>query len=184
MALALVTAAPSPLRAAEPLRAGRGWFSVGMGAGQVERKMPGFSDTSTRFYLGFGGGVAVDPHLLLGIEISGWLIQAENADDPSEGAGISRAFVVARIYPQANSTFHFHVGAGSVTGWDNSPSGANHTGSTRCTRRSGSGWEVGAGYDAMLGRHSALTPFLRYSSGTAGDLKTNAVTAGLSYTWR
>ena len=183
-ALGFITSAPPPLRAAEPLRSGQWWGTFELGAGQLDRTMPGFSDNNTRFYLGLGGGVVVDPHLLLGIEASGWLIQAENANDPTKGAGISRVFAVARIYPQATSTFHLQVGAGSITGWDNSPWNSNHTGSSWRSNRHGSGWEAGIGYDVMFSSHAAFTPFLRYSSGTAGNLKMSAVTAGVGFTWR
>jgi len=128
IALGLFAATALPLNAAEPLRSGQWWGTFELGAGQLDRTMPGFSDNSARFYLGLGGGMAVDPHLLLGIEASGWLIQAENANDPTKGAGISRVFAVARIYPQATSNLHLQLGAGSITGWDNSPWSLNHTG--------------------------------------------------------
>jgi len=42
----------------------------------------------------------------------------------------------------------------------------------------------GIGHDAMFGAHAAITPFLRYSSGTAGNLKIGAVTIGAGLTWR
>ena len=100
------------------------------------------------------------------------------------GAGISRVFAVARIYPQATSTVHLQVGAGSITGWDNSPWNSNHTGSSWRSNRHGSGWEAGIGYDVMVSTHAAFTPFLRYSSGTAGNLKMSVVTAGVGFTWR
>jgi hypothetical protein len=183
-ALGLLAVSALPLGAAEPLQSSQWWGTFELGAGQLDRTMPGFSDNSARFYLGLGGGMAVDPHLLLGIEASGWLIQAENANDPTKGAGISRVFAVARIYPQPTSTFHFEIGAGSITGWDNSPWNLNHTGSPSGSSRNGSGWEAGIGYDMMFGTHAAFTPFLRYSSGTAGNLKMSAVTLGVGLTWR
>jgi hypothetical protein len=184
IALGLFAASALPLGATEALRSGQWWGTFELGGGQLDRTMPGFSDTSARFYLGLGGGLAVDPHLLLGIEASGWLIQAENANDPTKGAGISRVFAVARIYPQPASTFHFEIGAGSITGWDNSPWSLNHTGSPSGSSRNGSGWEVGIGYDVMCTTHAAITPFVRYSSGTAGNLKMSAVTLGAGLTWR
>jgi hypothetical protein len=183
-ALGLFAATALPLSAVEPLRSGQWWGTFELGAGQLDRTMSGFSDNSARFYLGLGGGMAVDPHLLLGIEASGWLIQAENANDPTKGAGISRVFAVARIYPQPTSTFHFEIGAGSITGWDNSPWSLNHTGSPSGSNRNGSGWEAGIGYDMMVSSHMAFTPFLRYSSGTAGSMKMSAVTLGVGLTWR
>ena len=174
-ALGLLLAATHPLRAAEPFQSGQGWVTVELGGGQVDRSTPGFSDNSSRFYLGFEGGVALNAHVLLGAEFSGWLVQSGNLQDGTKGSGISQVFAVTRIYPQADSAFHLQLGGGSLKGWDNSPNGSSH---------SGSGWEVGLGYDRMIGTHSAITPFLRYSSGRAGSLKLSAVTVGVGFTWR
>jgi hypothetical protein len=174
-AFSLLALAALPLASAEPLQPGQWWATFELAGGQLNRTAPGFSDNSARFYLGLAGGMAVDSHLLLGIGVSGWLIQAENVKDPSTGSGISRVFAVARIYPQADSTLHYQVGGGTITGWDNSPSGS---------RRNGFGWEVGIGYDVMTSTRAAFTPFLRYSSGTAGNLKLSAVTLGAGFTWR
>ena len=184
VALGLLAVSVLPLRAAEPLRSGQWCGTFELGASQLDRTMPGFSDNSARFFLGLGGGLAVDPHLLLGIEASGWLIQAENASDPTKGAGISRVFAVARIYPQPTSTFYFEIGAGSITGWGNSPWSLNQPGSPSGSSRNGSGWEAGIGYDVMVSTHAAVTPFLRCSSGTAGNLKLSTVTIGAALTWR
>jgi len=164
-----------PLRAAETFHAGEGWATVELGAGQVNRSTPGFSDNSARFYLGLEGGVALTSRVLLGLELSGWLFQSGNLQDSRKGSGISQAFAVARIYPRATSTFHLQVGAGSVRGWDNAAGGASH---------SGTGWELGIGYDAMVSAHAAITPFLRYNRGTAGSLSLSTVTIGAGYTWR
>ena len=173
--LGLFAPTTPPLRAAEPLQPGQWWGTIELGAGQLHRTTPGFSNNSGRFYLGLAGGIAVDPHVLLGAEFSGWLIQAEDVNDPTKGSGISRVFAVARIYPQSTSTLHFQIGAGSITGWDKSPSSSY---------RHGTGWEAGVGYDAVVGTRGVITPFLRYSSGKAGNLTLSAVTIGVGYTWR
>lgn len=183
-ALGLFAISAPRLRAVEPLRPGQWWGAFELGAGQLDRTMPGFSDTDARFFLGLGGGIAVDAHLLIGVEASGWLIQAEDVNDPSKGAGISRVFAVAKIYPQAASSLHLDLGAGSITGWDNSPWSSNHAGSPSGSSRNGSGWEAGLGYDVMVSTHAACTPFVRYSCGTAGNLKMSAVTVGVGLTWR
>jgi hypothetical protein len=57
-------------------------------------------------------------------------------------------------------------------------------GSPSGSSRNGSGWEAGIGYDAMFSTPAAITPFLCYSSGTAGNLKISAVTIGAGLTWR
>jgi hypothetical protein len=173
--LALCSLLDPALHAAESFHSGQGWTTVELGGGQVDRSTPGFSDNSTRFYLGFEGGVALNAHVLLGAEFSGWLIQSGNLQDSTRGSGISQVFAVARIYPQADSTFHLQLGGGSLKGWDNSPAGSSH---------SGSGWELGLGYDRMISTHGAITPFIRYSNGRAGNLKLSAVTVGVGFTWR
>ncbi len=175
LALALFSSSALPLGAAETHDIGQWWGTFEMGIGQLDRTAPGFSNNSGRFYLGLEGGIAVDSHVLLGLELSGWLIQAENQYNPTKGAGISQIFAVARIYPQPRSPLHFQLGAGAINGWDNSPSGSN---------RNGTGWEVGLGYDAKFSAHGAFTPFLRYNSGKAGKLKLSALTIGVGITWR
>jgi hypothetical protein len=138
------------LPAVESFKSGQGWATLNLGAGQVDRSTSSFSDNSTRFYLG-------------------------NLQDGTKGSGLSQALAVARIYPQADSAFHVQLGAGSLTGWDNSPAG---------TRHHGTGWELGLGYDRMISPHGAITPFVRYTNGKAGNLKLSAVTVGVGYSWR
>ena len=154
---------------------GRWWFGVDLGAGQLERSVPGVSESKLRFYASFEGGVAVHPQLLLGVETGGWLIEPSDLWDPTRGAAISPMFVTARIYPSEMSTFHVRLGGGAINAWDNAPEG---------TDRWGTGWEAGVGYDVRLGRRHHITPFVLYARGHAGGLDISAVTFGAGYTWR
>ena len=163
------------LRASEPFQPGQGWATAELGCGLLDRSTPGFSDNHARFYFGLEGGLALNAQVLLGLECSGWLIQSGDLNDGSKGSGISQIFAVTRLYPQPGSPFHVQLGAGSITGWDNTPGGARHN---------GTGWEVGIGYDRMISSHAAITPFVRYSNGRAGNLKLSAVTVGVGFTWR
>ena len=175
-AVGLLAAAGSPaLRAAEPFKPGQVWATAEVGCGLVDRSTPGLSDNHARFYFGLEGGLALNAQVLFGLECSGWLIQPGDLNDGTKGSGISQVFAVTRIYPQPSSPFHVQLGAGSINGWDNSPGGARHN---------GTGWELGLGYDRMISSHGAITPFVRYSNGKAGNLRLSAVTVGVGLTWR
>lgn len=170
----LVALNPAPVRA-DTESAGGAWAGLDLGAAQVQRRAGSLRDDRGRFYMGLAGGWVVHERLLLGAELSGWLVQAGNLNDPSRGAGISRVFAVARWYPGARSGLFVHVGAGSLTGWDNAPG---------APRRRGSGWELGGGQalgPSPLG--GTIVPFLRLGGGKAGNLKVQAVTLGLGLTW-
>ncbi len=154
---------------------GRWWFGVDLGAGQLQRSVPGLSESKVRFYASIEGGVAVTPQLLLGVETGGWLIEPSDLWDPTRGAAISPLFVTARIYPSKMSTIHIRLGGGFINAWENAPTG---------TDRWGTGWEAGVGYDVRLGGRHHVTPFVIYSRGRAGELDISAVTFGAGYTWR
>ena len=153
---------------------GRWWFGVDLGAGQLQRSVPGVSESKLRFYASIEGGVAVTPQLLFGVETGGWLLQASDYWDPTQGAAISPLFVTARIYPSKMSTFHLRIGGGLVNAWSNPTDTSNW----------GTGWEAGVGYDVRLGGRHHITPFVLYSGGRVGELDIRAVTVGAGYTWR
>lgn len=174
--LGLLLAGARPASAAGPGDPpGRWWVGLDLGAGQLRRSLPEVSESKPRFYFSLEGGVTVTPQLLVGLEVGGWLLQAENPDDPTRGAAISPLFVTARIYPSKMSTFHIRLGGGSINAWNNAVDAVDQW---------GTGWEAGFGYDVQIrGRHH-ITPFVLYSRGSVGQLDISAVTVGAGYTWR
>jgi hypothetical protein len=174
-AVGLCCATAMALRAADATTGTLWWGACDLGAGQVHRSLPGASSDRTQFYLALSGGVELDPHFLLGAELSGWLGQGGDVNDPSKGSGISQIFAIARIYPQAHAPFHLLLGAGALTAWDNSPGSSSHH---------GTGWEVGVGYDLRTDGRGAFSPFLRFGGGKAGKLSLSTATLGVGYTWR
>lgn len=169
------------LLAAGPARAGgpgdppgRWWFGMDLGAGQLHQTVLDFSQDSVRFYANFAGGVAINPQLLVGVEVGGWLLEASDYNDPSRGAAISPLFFTARIYPSKMSAFHIRIGGGLVDAWDNAWG----------TSQWGTGLEVGAGYDVRVRSRIYVTPFATFFDGKIGDLGVRAFTAGVGLNWR
>lgn len=148
---------------------------LGGGIGQVQWDARGKSSTSSLSYLAVEFGWIANPRLLLGIELSGHLIEAADLQDYTEGSGISQAFLVARAYPLASTPFHVQVGAGWTSLWDNEPAAANE---------GAMGWEIGIGYDWAIGQRTALTPFLRFGGADFGAASVSAITLGAGLTWR
>ncbi len=151
------------------------WFGCDLGAGQLTRSVADASESKLRFYFSLEGGFTVTPQLLIGVEASGWLLQAGDYWDPTKGRAISPIFVTARIYPSKFSTFHLRLGGGLMNAWDNAIDGSD---------RWGTGWEAGAGYDVVLGGRHHVTPFVLYTQGHMDDLDVHALTFGVGYTWR
>lgn len=61
------------------------WGGIDIGAGSVDLSYNGGSNHGTKFFLGFKGGYTINPHLLVGVELSGWLYEAVDLNDPSRG---------------------------------------------------------------------------------------------------
>jgi hypothetical protein len=177
-ALAVATGGPAGALADELAvgeHARRWWGTLGGGIGEVHRDVRGRSSTSDLPYLSFEFGWVANPRLLLGIELSGHLIEAGDLQDPSEGSGLSQAFVEVRAYPLASAPFHVQLGAGWTSLWDNGPGALNED---------AAGWEIGVGYDWPIGQRTALTPFLRYGRADFGVTRVSAITIGAGLTWR
>lgn len=175
MGAVMLLATASVARAAGPGDPpGRWWFGVELGAGQLHQTVLDFSQDSVRFYANFAGGVTVNPQLLVGVEIGGWLLEASDWEDPYRGAAISPLFVTARIYPSEMSTFHLRLGGGLVNAWDNAWG----------TSDWGTGFELGAGYDVRVGSRVYVTPFATFFDGKIGELDVRAFTAGVGFNWR
>jgi hypothetical protein len=148
------------------------WGSIDAGAGTVKQSFDRREDDDTFFFLGFKAGYTINQHSLIGIELSGWLIEASDLWDPNEGKGINQVFLITQLYPSKKSCFFAKLGGGYVSNWSNRPN--------EPSRKSGWGLTAGGGYDYLLDKSTALTPFVTYSYGKTGDWDYKAITFGLS----
>jgi hypothetical protein len=154
------------------------WTALNIGAGALSQSGGGINQDNTTSFLGIEGGYVVHPQFLVGIELSGWLQESSNTQDPSVGEGIMQAFLTTRYYPLPDSGFFLKFGSGYVSHWN------NRQGEPR--RLTGWGLTAGGGYDVLLTESLPVlpfvTPFITYSVGDAGDLHHNAITGGIGLT--
>ena len=149
------------------------WGALDLGVGLLNQSVDEIEEDDTTFYLGLKGGYTINPYLRLGIEFSGWLLQASNLEDSSVGEGISQAFLIARYYPVKKSNAFAKLGGGYVSIWNNRPG--------EPARKTGWGLTVGGGYDIPISQSFAISPFVSFSSGNADDLDYKAVTFGVGF---
>ena len=153
-----------------------GWGTVDAGIGHIQRSIDGTELDDDNFFLGFSIGYALNPHFLLGVELSGWLFEAADYNYPERGGeGLSQALVVGRYYPAQESAWFVTVGGGYVSHWNNLPDEPR--------RKNGFGFKVGVGYDIALKNSWLITPFLTYNAGDADNQEHKAITAGIGLTW-
>lgn len=150
------------------------WAGLDLGAGRLRQTNSRvFDDATTCFFMGLSGGVAVTPQLLVGAELSGWLIRSGDLYGLDQGAGITQVFVTSRIYPSKMSSFHVRLGGGYVERFE-----------SIFYSSGGAGWEIGVGYDMKVGRRFYLTPFVAYYSTKIRYMDQSEVTGGLGFVWR
>lgn len=152
------------------------WGGVNVGVGFVQRSSEGAEEDGDHFYLGFEGGYTINPHFLIGVELSGWLIEATNYNDSSEGEGIMQAFLITRYYPSSTMGLFAKVGGGYVDHWSNHPG--------EPSRKNGHGLTFGGGYDLPINKNLAVAPFLNYSFWETDDQDHDAWTIGIGITWQ
>jgi hypothetical protein len=160
--------------AAEQMERAGFWGGIDVGAGYLQQSFDGFEENGTQFFLGFEGGYTINIHFLLGLELSGWLLQSDDIAYKTKGEGISQVFLITRYYPKKESGLFAKAGGGYVSHW------RNRLGETE--RLSGWGLTVGAGYDFSMSKKWALTPFVTYSRGSAGNEEYDVFTVGLGVT--
>jgi hypothetical protein len=177
LAAGLFSLAATPSRAGDQA-SGRGWFEVDVGAGQLHRSMPGFSDSAPRFFINVAGGVALTSRVMVGVETGGWEVRTTSPSDPSRGATVHPLFLTARLYPLRSLPISVRFGMGFVIA-----QGYSHETSAD---PSGIGGEVGVGYDIKIRGHHHITPFVLFHGGQvmSTDVKMLAVTVGAGYTWK
>jgi hypothetical protein len=150
------------------------WGGVNFGVGFVQRSFAGIEEDENNFFLGFEGGYTLNPHFLIGVELSGWLLEASNLGDPSKGEGISQVFLITRYYPSSTMGLFAKIGGGYVSHWNNEPG--------EPSRKGGWGLTFGGGYDFPLNKNFAITPFINYGFGEADDQDHNVWTLGIGLT--
>jgi len=152
------------------------WGAIDFGAGYLQQSGDGFEYKETNFFLGFQGGYTLNKHFLLGLELSGWLLQSDDIVYKTKGEGISQVFLISRYYPSKDSGWFAKAGGGYVSHW------RNRLGETE--RESGWGLTVGGGYDFSMSQKWALTPFVSYSYGETGNQNHEVFTLGIGVTFQ
>jgi len=168
------------------------FWGADLGGGYVERTFSstnGTDDATARLYMDFFGGYAFNPHIAIGLEAGGWLIEPDSdtyiwnpywppdnqpGEEPS-GEGIMRVFVFTQIYPCPDGNLFIKLGGGYIDHWIKSSMGI--------TRDEGWGAEVALGYDIPIYGNWSLTPMVSYSYGEADVQTYEALTASLGLIW-
>ena len=150
------------------------WGGVDFGAGFVQQSAKEVEEEGNHFYLGFEGGYTLNSHFLIGAELSGWLLEPGDLNDPSKGEGIMQAFLITRYYPSNTMGLFAKVGGGYVD------QRSNHPGEP--SRKNGCGLTFGGGYDFPISKNLAITPFINYSFWKTDDQDLDAWTLGIGFT--
>jgi hypothetical protein len=150
------------------------WGGMDLGVGLLQQSFDETEEDDTTLFLGFKAGYTINPQFRMGLELSGWLLEASNLEDPEEGEGISQVFLIAQYYPHQKSNLFVKGGGGYASIWNNRP------GQPR--RKNGWGLTVGGGYDFLLNTNFALSPFVNFSYGDAEDLNYMAISFGIGIT--
>jgi len=88
------------------------WGGIDVGAGLLQQSFDDIEEDDTTFFLGFKAGYTINPHFRMGLELSGWLLEGSNVEDPSVGEGINQVFLIARYYPRQKSNLFAKIGGG------------------------------------------------------------------------
>jgi hypothetical protein len=179
--------------AAELMERREGFFwGAGLGGAYLDRT---FSTTNAvdraegLLYMEFFGGVALNPHVAIGLELSGWTIEPDSdtyiwnpywppdhqrSEEP-QGEGLMQVLVFTRIYPYADQGLFLKLGAGGLEHWLKTDYGTYKE----------TGWTTvgGLGWDVHISTNWSLTPTLSYSYGVAGSQTHQAVTGSISFMW-
>ena len=167
----------APLASAEEQHVRHGfWGGIDAGAGYLEQSFDKGDETDVYFFLGFKGGYTINPHCLIGLELSGWLLEAEDPDDSNKGKGLMQAFLISQLYPSKESGFFVKAGGGYVENWSNRKDEPNS--------KKGWGFTLGCGHDFVLNdflpeQNVTLSPFATFSYGETGNWDHRAITVGV-----
>ena len=88
------------------------WGGIDAGAGYLSQSLDEENEDGTSFFLGFKGGYTINPHFLIGLELSGWLIEMSDqycyyayCSDSSEGEASCKFFLSPDIIQVRSLTF-------------------------------------------------------------------------------
>ena len=109
--MAIFFLVPAVSAAEDNIRSGF-WGGIDAGAGLLQQSFDEEDEDDVYFFLGFKGGYTINPHFLVGLELSGWLLEAGDPSDPDKGEGIMQAFLVTHLYPSKESDFFIKAGGG------------------------------------------------------------------------
>jgi hypothetical protein len=174
----LVISCLAPIASAEEQHVRQGfWFGLDAGAGHLKQSFDDRNDEDIYFFLGFKGGYAINPHFLMGLELSGWLLEAEDTSDSNKGKGIMQAFLIGQLYPSKESGLYLKAGGGYVENWSNRSGEPNS--------KKGWGFTLGCGYDFIINdlfpdQDITFGPFANFSYGETGSWDHRAITVGIS----
>ena len=168
------------------------FWGFGLGGAYLERT---FMSTNTndeadgRLYMELFGGLALNPHVAIGLEIGGWTIEPdsdtyiwnpywppdnERSEEP-EGEGLMQILAFTRIYPAEDRGLFLKLGAGYLEHWLKTD--------YQTLRKHGWTAVAGLGWDFPVGENWSLTPTLSYSYGTAGIQTHQAFTLSFGAMW-
>lgn len=119
-------------------------------------------DRRGRFAMGFCGGYSPLRELRIGINLSGWLIEAENLQDPFEGIGIGNTYVQVELFPIRKLKHLFLNLEGGISNYR-----SNHLDGYIARGR---GTKFGLGYEYDVAKHTGLSLTVNYCTGQFGDV--------------
>ncbi|HEX5043609.1 MAG TPA: hypothetical protein VFV75_11925 [Candidatus Polarisedimenticolaceae bacterium] len=136
------------------------WAAAELGYGEVALDLDRPTGGSGgRFSTAFKLGAVVHPTFRGGLMLGGWLLDSGDVNDPSRGAGVGQAFLVAQVHPVRRREIFVLLGGGYLSYWDNAP------GASGCH---GWGATAGMGWEFAVSQHLAVYPVLSYDRGDLG----------------
>ena len=168
------------------------FWGAGLGGAYLDRSFGStnaIDDAGGYLYMEFFGGAVINPHIAVGLELSGWSITPDSdtymwnpywppdnqpSEDP-QGEGLMQILAFTRLYPYEDQGLFVKLGGGYLEHWLKTDFG----------NYSENGWTTvaGLGWDVHVSGNWSITPILSYSYGVAGSQTHQAVTASLGFMW-
>lgn len=168
------------------------FWGFGLGGAYLDRTFSttnALDDAEGRLFMEFYGGVVLNPHVAIGLEIGGWLIEPDSNTyiwnpywppdneraEEATGEGLMQIIAFTRIYPYEGQGLFIKLGGGFLEHWLETD--------YQSLRQTGWTTVAGIGWDIPLAKNWSLTPSLHYSYGMAGDQTHQALTASFGFMW-